>query len=443
MSPPQPRRIATLGSLALLAFMVPFVPHAADAAPRTVVSLTFDDGIKDQITNVRPLLKSHHMHGTFYIITGQTNLSGYMSQADVSALAADGNEIGGHTVDHPDLTTLSPDDAKREICNGRVTLLNWGFSVKNFAYPFGSTNPTVEKIAADCGYNSARSVGGVVSPGACDGCDYAETIPPADRYNTQTPDSIQNNTTLNQLKGLVTQAERHRGGWVQLVFHHVCNGCSDTYSTTPRILSDFLNWLAPRALIGTAVKTEDQVIGGTLKAGVNGPPLTPPTSGNLVQNPSLEAAVNNVPDCFQFGGFGTNTFAWTRSTDAHTGSFSQKLDVTSWTTGDRKLVTRQDATACAPIATPGHTYTASVWYKGTWAADAEVKLTLYYRTSAGTWTYWTSGPALPATDTWTKTPAYTSPPVPADATGLSVGLSLAGAGTIYTDDYDITDPARP
>jgi hypothetical protein len=185
------------------------------------------------------------------------------------------------------------------------------------------------------------------------------------------------------------------------------------------------------------------VIGGTLKPGVNGPPLTPPTSGNLVQNPSLESATSGLPACFQFGGYGTNTFVWTRSTDAHTGTASQKLDVTSWTSGDRKLVTKQDTNTCAPIATPGHTYTASVWYKGTWAAGVEVKLTLYYRTSAGTWAYWTSGPALAATGTWTKTPAFTSPAAPAGATGLSVGLSLAGTGTIYTDDYNITDPANP
>jgi peptidoglycan/xylan/chitin deacetylase (PgdA/CDA1 family) len=443
MSPPAPLRLATLSALALLAFLIPCLPRAAHADTRTTVSLTFDDGIKDQFTNARPLLQSHGMHGTFYIISGQTNLSGYMSQADISALAADGDEIGGHTVDHADLTTLSSDDAKREVCNDRVTLLNWGFSVKSFAYPFGAANATAEQAVAYCGYNSARTVGGVVSPGSCSGCAYAETIPPADAYYTQTPDSIQTNTTLTQMKQLVTQAEQHGGGWVQLVMHHICDGCDPTYGLSPSTLSDFLDWLAPRSAIGTVVKTVDQVIGGTVKPGVPGPPLNPPTSGNLVQNPSLESAVNNVPSCFQYGGYGTNTFAWTRSTDAHTGSFSQKLDVTSWTSGDRKLVTTQDANTCAPVATPGHTYTSSIWYKGSWAAGVEVKLTLYYRTSAGTWAYWTSGPALPATATWTQTPAYTSPPAPAGATGLSVGLSLAGTGTIYTDDYNITDTANP
>jgi hypothetical protein len=443
MSPPVSLRFAALGVLALIALLLPCLPRAAHAATNTVVTLGFDDGSKDQFTNARPLLQSHGMHATFYINSGQTNLSGYMAQADIAALATDGDEIGGHTVDHADLPTLSSDDAKREICNDRVTLLNWGFAVKNFAYPYGNANASVEQIAKDCGYNSARTVGGVVSPGSCSGCGYAETIPPADAYYTQTPDSIQSTTSLSTVKGLVTQAEQHGGGWVQLVLHHVCDGCADTYSTTPSMLSDFLDWLAPRSANGTVVKTVDQVIGGTQKPGVSGPPLTPPTSGNLVQNASLESATSGLPACFQFGGYGTNTFAWTRSTDPHTGTYSQKLDITSWTSGDRKLVTKQDANTCAPMATPGHTYTASIWYKGTWAAGVEAKLTLYYRTSTGTWAYWTSGPALAATGTWTKTPAFTSPPAPAGATGLSVGLSLAGPGTIYTDDYNITDPANP
>lgn len=419
------------------------VPGAAHAATSTVVTLGFDDGVKDQFTNARPLLQSHGMHGTFYINSGQTNLTNSMTQADIAALAADGDEIGGHTVDHADLTTLSSDDAEREVCNDRVTLLGWGFAVKNFAYPYGTENAAVEQIVRDCGYNRARTVGGVVSPGSCDGCGYAETIPPADPYDTQTPDSIKSDTSLATIKGFVTNAEQNGGGWVQLVFHHVCDNCTDTYSVSPSTLSDFLDWLAPRTSRGTVVRTVDQVIGGPQQPPVNGPPLTPPTHGDLVQNPSLESATNGLPACFQYGGYGTNTYAWTRSTDAHTGTYSQRLDVTAFTSGDRKLVTRQDANGCAPVATPGHTYQASVWYKGDWAADVQVKLTLYDRTSAGTWMYWTSGPAVPARSTWTKTPAFTSPPAPSGATGLSVGLSLAGTGTIFTDDYDITDPANP
>ena len=43
------------------------------------------------------------------------------------------------------------------------------------------------------------------------------------------------------------------------------------------------------------------------------------TQANLFQNPSLESATNQVPTCWQLGGYGSNSFSWARTTDAHSG----------------------------------------------------------------------------------------------------------------------------
>jgi uncharacterized protein (DUF2267 family) len=67
----------------------------------------------------------------------------------------------------------------------------------------------------------------------------------------------------------VTAAEQHGGGWVQLVFHHLCDGC-DAYSITPANFQALLDWLQPRAATGTVVETTTQVVGG---------PLQPPVPG--------------------------------------------------------------------------------------------------------------------------------------------------------------------
>ena len=67
----------------------------------------------------------------------------------------------------------------------------------------------------------------------------------------------------------VTQAENNGGGWVVLVMHSVCNGC-DTASISPSQLTSFLDWLQPRALNGTVVKTVGEVMGG------GGPPVPVP-----------------------------------------------------------------------------------------------------------------------------------------------------------------------
>jgi len=413
----------------------------ADPVASTVVSLTFDDGARDEYVNARPILDARGVRATFFINSGRVNAPGFMSRSELATLAAQGHEIAGHTVSHPDLPTMSADDQRREICNDRVALLNMGFQVTNLAYPYGAANATTRQVAAECGYNSARTVGGIVSPGACAGCAFSETIPPAQPYLTRTPDSVKTDTSLDALKNYVTQAEQHGGGWVQLVMHHVCDGCGDAYAISPATLSALLDWLAPRAANGTHVKTVNDVIGGAVKPGVPGPPLPVPADGNLVQNASLESVgASNVPTCFQLGGFGTNTFTWTRTSDAHTGSYGEQLTITAYTSGDRKLVTKQDAGSCVPPAVGGHTYRVGVWYKGSWAATVNTRIVLYYRSGSGAWVYWTSGPLVPATGTWTQTSVVT-PAVPAGATGLSFGLALAGPGTLYTDDYSVVDLA--
>jgi hypothetical protein len=50
------------------------------------------------------------------------------------------------------------------------------------------------------------------------------------------------------------------------------------------------------------------------------------------------------PDCWQqTGASGTNTFTWTKTPNAHSGSWAQNVAITSYTSGDRKLVTSQQA----------------------------------------------------------------------------------------------------
>src|SRR5258708_2846025 len=72
------------------------------------------------------------------------------------------------------------------------------------------------------------------------------TTPPLDAFATRTPPNPKQGTTLATIEGYVTAAEDNGGGWVQLVFHHVCNQC-DAYSITPENLEALAAWLEPRA----------------------------------------------------------------------------------------------------------------------------------------------------------------------------------------------------
>lgn len=254
----------------LLAISVP-----ATAATNTVVSLTFDDGQSSQYSTL-PMLQSRGMRGTYYINSALVGSSSYyMTWAQIHDIGAAGNEIGGHTLNHTDLTKVSLSTAQHEVCDDRQALIGQGFApVVSFAYPYAAYNPTAEQVVQNCGYASARGVGGVVSGNICGGCPYAETVPPQDAFALSTPESADSSTSLALLQSYVTQAETHGGGWVILTFHGVCsNSCTGSNSLNPAIFTAFLDWLQPRQADGTLVRTVAEVMG----AG-NPPPPGPPVT---------------------------------------------------------------------------------------------------------------------------------------------------------------------
>ena len=63
----------------------------------------------------------------------------YLSSSEAAALGAAGVELGGHTVTHPVLSSLPPEDASLEVHAGRAALVGaFGEGAgQTFAYPFG------------------------------------------------------------------------------------------------------------------------------------------------------------------------------------------------------------------------------------------------------------------------------------------------------------------
>jgi hypothetical protein len=475
----------------------------AAPAPPTVVSITFDDGDNEN-PQAASLLEAHGMRGTFFIVSGYLGFPAYVTLSQVQTLQAAGHEIGGHTLTHQHLPALSLDDAQHQICDDRAALTSHGLNVQTLAYPFGESNSAVEAIAAACGYSAARSLGEIPDTGL------AETIPPVDPYSIRAPWSIKSTYTLATIEGLVTGAESV-GGWLPLVFHHLCNTSPcDTYSIRTSDFTALLDWLATRPST-TTVKTMRDVVGSappapsvaitspadgtgasgtitvtasasaaagisrvdflasdavfatatsapysvnwnTTSVGNGAIPLTARAydalgnnttsavvnvnvsngGASLLQNPSLESDVNanGVPDCWQKARYGTNSVTWTRTSDAHDGSFAERIDVTSLIDGGARLVPALDSGQCAPSGTPGRTYSVSGWYKSSVAPQ----WVLFYREQSGVWSWWADGPVVPAASTWTQT-TFTTPVLPSGATALSFGLSLYSAGSLTVDDF--------
>ena len=242
-------------------------PNAAAARP-TVVTLTFDDGTADQY-GARSVLGEHSLHATFFVNSNRIESGpSYLTWSQLSDLAADGNEIGGHTLDHVDMTSVTATEAQRQVCHDRQALLSHGFTVTSFAWPFGARNASLYSIIEGCGYSSARRSWGLCALGEpasnCSQPSLAETIPPENIWEIRTIPSVRAWHTLADLQGVVSRAEAGGGGWVPIVLHHFCDGCDpEGYSISPSVFSAFLDWLEPRSSTGTYVRTMHDVISDT------------------------------------------------------------------------------------------------------------------------------------------------------------------------------------
>jgi hypothetical protein len=284
---------------------------------------------------------------------------------------------------------------------------------------------------------------GLRSPG-CPRCTIAETIPPRDPYALRAAGQVDGTWTLATLENVVTIAERRGGGWVPLIFHHICTaGYCSSLTVRLSLLSAFAKWLTQRRDVGTVVKTVGEVIGGPVRPMAGAPAARP----HGVVNPALETLGNSgavdpvveaptqpvrFPLCWEKAAYGQNTVTWQRIRGGHGGPWAMRLTMTSHHSGDAKLIQQFDTGQCSIPVTGGQSYDLATWYK----SSAPTQFSVYYRTPQGRFLYWTSSPFYGAATQWAKA-TWTTPPLPAGASGLSFGLTLSRNGSLVTDDYSI------
>jgi len=326
--------------------------------PPTTVSLTFDDGLLTQYQlGFKRALAPRGLVGTFYNVSGLNGVDPqHMTWSQLTAVNNGGNEIGGHTVDHVNIKTLTDYNQKvREVCQDRQNLLDHGFYPVSFAYPEGAYDATAEQVVQGCGYSTARAAGQIDVNGDGAGPVYAETLPPKDIYATRTvydpPSGSPPNVpplTLSHLQASVTGASTHGGGWVTFAFHEICSQTydPDNYSfcindwgpielTT---LNEFLDWLKNAGQPGgapanTTVKTVSQTL--------LGPDTSPPNTAILCDNASCQSTAYNGSVTVSLnatdpGGSGIKTTYYT--TDGSTPTTSSPVYTGPFTTATPETV---------------------------------------------------------------------------------------------------------
>jgi hypothetical protein len=429
-----------------------------------VVSLTFDDSYRPQV-DAAAVLDAYGLRGTFYVNSPQLHAAsadsapGAMSVADALGLQARGHEIGGHTLGHLSLTELPETERIREIMADRAELVRLGLAARSFAYPYGhvesdfdrSLGRPVLEIARSSGYTSARDTNGV----SLESCDVgSESLPPADafllrsvRSVNEPPDGADQRLppdTADTLLGWLDHVASCGGGWLPLIFHHLRADCSAP-DAPGSYCFDFteLDRLSASLAAGVRCPAGDQagcyrIQVATVGAVMGGPDLAPAPEVPGLRNASLERTTDTgATECLELTGDAA-TAAFSRSALAHTGSASERLEISEANAAPAELLVQRDFGECSSFVTEGGSYELSLYYQADPRAPLPTLRWIAYRlTSDYQWQRWVGGPAFTARSpgSWVRLP-FATPAVPPNTIAISFGLRQESPGVVYVDDFD-------
>jgi peptidoglycan/xylan/chitin deacetylase (PgdA/CDA1 family) len=141
--------------------------------PDRACVLTFDDGTVDNLEIVAPLLVELEVPATFFVCPGLLGEPhfGFPAAAGVRMMRADElrelasspfAEIGSHTSTHADLSSVSEEEAYREMAGSKDALEELlQVPIRSFAYPRCGYSPACPGAARRAGYSVAVTCAGL------------------------------------------------------------------------------------------------------------------------------------------------------------------------------------------------------------------------------------------------------------------------------------------
>lgn len=133
--------------------------ESSEAFPDKSILITFDDGYRGIYQYAVPELRRRNMKAAFFLVTNTIGItsSGYphITHEEFNEIAGDELfSIGAHTLTHPDLTKLAPEELRHELEASRAVL-----NTEAFAYPYGIYNEEVISAVKKAGYKAAFVIG--------------------------------------------------------------------------------------------------------------------------------------------------------------------------------------------------------------------------------------------------------------------------------------------
>ena len=195
---------------------------------QSLVSLTFDDGLRCQFQKALPILNEHGLRATFFLSANQDSTHDLWNNHDhdwwkidwrdddiamLKTVVRDGHEIGSHSVTHHPIKLRVPEQSDFEACESKRLIESWiGTKISSFCYPFYWSHAYLADAVKNAGYEQAR--GGGSPPQYMPGNSYYHIQDPrsTDRFNIDCRQISQNENVSGWLRS---------GCWHVLTFHAV------------------------------------------------------------------------------------------------------------------------------------------------------------------------------------------------------------------------------
>lgn len=235
-------RVTALASVVAEAY---FDSYYVNPYSRPKCLIHFDDVPSTAYTIGYPYMKSRHLKGTLFPAGSFIDTSTYMTTAQLQEVYADGWDIGNHTYNHTNLTTLSTQqEMEDEIALAQEWMIGKGFirGANHFAYPNGGRDETAIAATQARGMLTARttSFGSRIYQAHTKGIDHPNALHTGGVLDT---------TTLATAKSAVDAAIQI-GGTAIFVFHSLV---ATATINTHWVIADF------QALIDYIVRKQNEI----------------------------------------------------------------------------------------------------------------------------------------------------------------------------------------
>ena len=137
-----------------------FSAAVLDANGDDCLAVTFDDGDSSIFEYALPILAELGVPGTAFVVVQRVGALGFLSWEQLASLAAEGWEIGSHTMIHARLPDLDDESLDADLLESRLTIEDkLGLPCRSIAYPYGAWDPRVRSAAVRAGYTAGCVTG--------------------------------------------------------------------------------------------------------------------------------------------------------------------------------------------------------------------------------------------------------------------------------------------